>query len=455
MLRIQPIARATAGGFMARYRKIAVRMWIDDKFRRLSAPFPCAQVLWTYLLSGPHTTNVPGLFAAGESALAEALGWPLDFHESFRKAYPGGLSGSPPQNISDGLSESLFFALKNDPEIARLERVFDAKNALKNAAKGMLRSFRECFAELVSEGMVKADWTARVVWIPRAFDYNIPENPNVVRGWRAHWDEIPECGLKDQAYHEFASKLGDIGPRFLAELEAFRKLSESPTVRASRKPPQKELNVAFGKPEQKNLERALANQEQEQEQDLNTKNHVVQNAPEKIAELSQKTPFDRFWEAFPSGRKTGKGSARKSFDVAVKAKHVDPEAIIAAAAEYASSPLGRGEFVKGPTPWLNGECWQDDRAAWNRVDSRNGSNGTHAQKPAEDFHDLGRKAVQDRAEQDRLRAKIDADWKAKHGDKSVLDVINQHRKKDTIPCTPTEASTGTDRPTEQTGTITD
>ena len=83
------------------------------------------------------------------------------------------------------------------------------------------------------------------------------------------------------------------------------------------------------------------------------------------------TLFDRFWSAFPPGRRQGKEAARKAF--ANAAKKADPEVIIAAAAEYAASPVGRGQFVKGPAPWLNQGCWDDDRAAWNRSDRVNGS----------------------------------------------------------------------------------
>lgn len=77
--------------------------------------------------------------------------------------------------------------------------------------------------------------------------------------------------------------------------------------------------------------------------------------------------FDRFWAAFPSGRKTDKARARKAWESAIK--KADPEVIITAAAEYAKSPLGRGQYVKGPAPWLNGHCWEDDRQAWQRNDA--------------------------------------------------------------------------------------
>lgn len=75
--------------------------------------------------------------------------------------------------------------------------------------------------------------------------------------------------------------------------------------------------------------------------------------------------FERFWAAFPSGRKSGKADTAKAWAEAIAAG-ADPEAIIAAAAEYAASPVGQGEYVKGPATWLRKGCWDDDRAAWQR-----------------------------------------------------------------------------------------
>jgi hypothetical protein len=72
--------------------------------------------------------------------------------------------------------------------------------------------------------------------------------------------------------------------------------------------------------------------------------------------------FERFWKAYPRGRKTGKGNAAKAW---AKATKIAPaEKIIEAAIDYAQSDAGRGEFVKMPTSWLNGRCWEDDRQAW-------------------------------------------------------------------------------------------
>jgi len=160
---------------MARYRKIDTRMYGDMKFRNLSSPAVSSKYLWIYLLTGPHTTNLPGLFRAGEMAMAEELGWSLE-------------------------------------------------------------GFRKGFGELLRERLAKADWNARVVWIPNAIKYNPPDNPNVVKSWRDSWDEVPECPLKAEAY------------------EVLKGFTER-------------LGEGFAKAFREGCAKGLANQEQEQEQE--------------------------------------------------------------------------------------------------------------------------------------------------------------------------------------------
>ncbi|MBB6573500.1 hypothetical protein [Xanthomonas arboricola] len=167
----------------SRYRKVEVRTWGDEKFRALSPMPPSGQGLWLYLITGPHTGPIPGLFRAGRAAMAEELDWEL---EAFDKA----------------------------------------------------------FAEAFRQGMVKADFKARVVWIPKAIQHNRPESPNVVRSWAAEFDLIPECALKSEALEclrTFVCKLG----------EGFAKA----------------FDEAFGKPSGKPSPKAMPNQEQEQEQE--------------------------------------------------------------------------------------------------------------------------------------------------------------------------------------------
>ena len=124
---------------MGRYAKVDVRIWDDDKVKALTPIQPCGQGLWIRLLVSRHRSAVPGLLCVGEAALAEEFGW--------------------------------------SPE-----------------------DFRKAFDEAKGEGLVKADWRARLVWLPKAWKYNSPESPNVVRSWRIPWDETPECSLKVEIY---------------------------------------------------------------------------------------------------------------------------------------------------------------------------------------------------------------------------------------------------------------
>ena len=168
---------------MSRYRKIEVRTWGDQKFRLLSPIPPCGQGLWFYLLTGPSTGPIPGLFRAGRAALAEDLGW--------------------------------------EP-----------------------KAFAEAFQEVFAQGMVKADFEARLVWIPNAIKHNAPASPNVVRSWRAEFDLLPECALKAEAFSLLRAYVLDMGEGFA---KAFQEV--------------------FGKGPRKPSPKTMPNQEQEQEQE--------------------------------------------------------------------------------------------------------------------------------------------------------------------------------------------
>jgi hypothetical protein len=139
---------------MSRYRKIEVRTWSDDNFRSLSALQPCGQGLWFYLLTGPQTGPIPGLYRAGRAQMAEELDWSLD-------------------------------------------------------------AFYAAFAELEERGMARADWKARLVWLPNALKHNKPESPNVVRSWRVELDLLPECELKHEAIASMREAVTAMGQPFL------------------------------------------------------------------------------------------------------------------------------------------------------------------------------------------------------------------------------------------------
>jgi hypothetical protein len=112
-----------------------------------------------------HRSPVPGLLCVGEAALAEEFGWSLD-------------------------------------------------------------AFRKAFAEAMAEGLVEADWKARVVWIFKAWKYNSPESPNVIRSWRIPWDETPECRLKVEIYQSLKAFVEGLKDGFK---KAFRESCRMPS----------------------------------------------------------------------------------------------------------------------------------------------------------------------------------------------------------------------------------
>lgn len=187
-----------------RYRKVEVRTWGDAKFRALSSIPPCGQGLWLFLITGPHTGPIPGLFRAGRAAMAEELDWDI---EAFDKA----------------------------------------------------------FDEAFQQGMVEADFKARVMWIPQAIKHNKPESPNVVKSWATEFDLIPECDLKWKAFESLKASIHALG-------EAYGKA----------------FNETFAKPSGKPLSKPTAktspNQEQEQEQEQ--KKYQGATAPLSPAKLA-------------------------------------------------------------------------------------------------------------------------------------------------------------------------
>ena len=69
--------------------------------------------------------------------------------------------------------------------------------------------------------------------------------------------------------------------------------------------------------------------------------------------------FDLFWKACP--RKVGKKHALSAFKTA--AKHNDPEMLIKAMTAYADLVKRKAiepRYIKHPSTWLNGGCWEDE-----------------------------------------------------------------------------------------------
>lgn len=147
---------------MSRYRKLDVRIWGDERVRRLSIPKPNGRDCWVYILTAKETLILPGAIPAGAAALAESLRWPVT-------------------------------------------------------------GFRAAFAELEREGMAISDWDSGLVWVPKAIQYNPPENTNVTMAWGKSFVELPDCDLRKRIISDVEAFLSTHGKDPASHLKAFRK----------------------------------------------------------------------------------------------------------------------------------------------------------------------------------------------------------------------------------------
>lgn len=114
------------------YRKIDPRLWDDERFVELSC---VEKLLWLYLLTGPHTTSLPGLWIVGIGELVDGLRLPA-------------------KSLQAGLEK------------------------------------------LEAMGRLVLNPRSRLIRIPNAPRYNRPENARVLKAWFKLWSDIPDCQQK-------------------------------------------------------------------------------------------------------------------------------------------------------------------------------------------------------------------------------------------------------------------
>lgn len=199
-----------------------------------------------------------------------------------------------------------------------------------------LKAFREAFQEVSLKGLAKADWAARVILIPKAIRYNEPESPNVIKGWRRWYDEVPESVLK----HELLSEIS----AFLSGKKAFTQAFREAFPEAYRQ--------------------ASPNQEQEQEQEQEQQQDSLSAVAEAGVQGAGKTEsaFDRFWKAWPKGaRKTNRKVCQDHW----KKHKLDNElpSIRKGFVAWRNSEewvKQDGRFICSPLVWLCQRRWEAD-----------------------------------------------------------------------------------------------
>lgn len=122
---------------MARYRKVSVEIWNDEKVARLS---PWARLMFLFILTHPNMLGM-GCMRATAGGLVEEL------------------SISLPEGLREGFHEA----------------------------------FRDGLGECLGEGIVKIDQKSSFLCLPNFLRHNQPENPNVVTSWAKLLDLIPQC----------------------------------------------------------------------------------------------------------------------------------------------------------------------------------------------------------------------------------------------------------------------
>ena len=86
--------------------------------------------------------------------------------------------------------------------------------SLADEMRWHIERYEKAFMEAFREGFVKHDERHLVILIPNFLKYNPPSNPNVLKGWKKIWIEIPECKLKYEWYQILKSLTKGFGKGF-------------------------------------------------------------------------------------------------------------------------------------------------------------------------------------------------------------------------------------------------
>lgn len=138
--------------------------------------------------------------------------------------------------------QMIFLLFLTHPSMTAIGALPATVPGMAHTKKWSVERFRKGFAELLSNGMAKADEDAGLIYLPNFLKYNQPENPNVVKAWAGGVDMLPECELKTRIISDSYASLCDRPQSFK---EAFVKL--------------------FGKQGRNGLANGMANQEPEPE----------------------------------------------------------------------------------------------------------------------------------------------------------------------------------------------
>lgn len=242
------------------------------------------------LMAGPQTTNIPGVQPVGRMAFAEMLGWELE-------------------------------------------------------------AFDEAFGEALREGLAKADWKARLIFVPNAIKHNPPQSINVVKSWAHMWSRVPECELKTEAWNAISEALSEQGENFVQAFKSACPLDLSASDES--------FEQACGKASDKPTDMATDIQEAvSSKQELNTPQPPKGGGRVDLA--AELEGFTRFWRAWPkSERKQARGKCLESWRKADAEKSVEDVLGHVERMKVSESwTKNGGRYVPAPLVYLNQRRWE-------------------------------------------------------------------------------------------------
>lgn len=190
-------------------------------------------------------------------------------------------------------------------------------------------TFGEGFKKVVKVLRFGWDEKARVMYLPRWWKYNTPENPNVLKAYLSDLHEVPNSPLIEL----FTKNLIYLPETFHITF------AEGIAKAIGKQPPNQEIEIEI---------------ETEIEIELET-------SPLPPKGKESLNGFDQFWTLYP--KKKAKAKAREAWKRVLPAKHED---IYAKVAEYVASEEWQregGKWIPWPEKFLKEERWEDEITA--------------------------------------------------------------------------------------------
>jgi uncharacterized phage protein (TIGR02220 family) len=112
----------------------------------------------------------------------------------FRKIDPKIWNDSRFLTVSDD-GKFIFLFLLTHPALTSLGAMRANIPGLSAEIHWGAKRFAKGLAELLAKGMAKHCAKSSFLYLPNFIKYNMPENPNVVKGWQSAFEQLPECSL--------------------------------------------------------------------------------------------------------------------------------------------------------------------------------------------------------------------------------------------------------------------